>query len=85
MGKYLIDNEMRFTEFFGVSRDIFQSINFSSNSSSQLVVHTQQTTNWKNRKHKQQKLRLVTILLRVAQKSSFRCRTTLRDTEKRDV
>jgi hypothetical protein len=32
-GSYLMGSEIIFTEFFKVSRDIFQPINFSSNSS----------------------------------------------------
>jgi hypothetical protein len=33
LGRCLMDSEMKFRKFFGVSRDIFQSVNFSSNSS----------------------------------------------------
>jgi hypothetical protein len=85
---------MKFREFFRVSRDIFQSITFSSNSSLQLTVYTQEMTNTKTTAldNKHQLLPLVTRLLRVAQKSdtaaatrSGTCVALLRDTHARDV
>jgi hypothetical protein len=33
IGRHLMVSEMKFSGFFRVSRDIFQSVNFSSNSS----------------------------------------------------